>query len=141
MCDEGTDCSNLEQLLFNIRSVDDDLEVHEDFLGFHEVNNIKSDTIVAAIKDSLLRFNLSLDSCRGQIYEGASNMLGKKSRIVTQLSAMQPKALPTQCFEHSVSLAVKDLTSDCKLLDDTMGTVGEITVLVKFSPKRKKNAW
>ena len=137
MCDEGTDCSNLEQLSFNI-SVDDDLKVHEDFLGFYEADNIKSDTIVAAIKDSLLRFNLSLDSCRGQIYDGASNMLGKKSDFATQLSAIQPKALPTHCFGHSVSLAVKDLTSDCKLLGDTMGTVGEITVLVKFSPKREK---
>ena len=141
MCDEGTDCSNSEQLSFNIRSVDDDLEVHEDFLGFYEVGNIKSDTIVAVIKDSLLRFNLSLDSCRGQIYDGASNMLGKKSGVATQLSVIQPKALPTHCFRHSVSLAVKDLTSDCKLLGDTMRTVGEITVLLKFSPKREKNAW
>ena len=33
---------------------------------------------------------------------------------------------------------MKDLTSDCKLLGDTIGTVGEITVLVKFSPKREK---
>ena len=86
MCDEGTDCSNLEQLSFIIRSVDDDLKVHEDFIGFYEIDNIKSDTIVAAIKDSLLRFNLSLDSCRGQIYDGASNMLGKKSGVATQLS-------------------------------------------------------
>ena len=78
----------MEQLLFNIRSADDDLEVHEDFLGFYEVDNIKSDTIVAAIKDSLLRFNLSLDSCRGQIYDGASNMLDKKSGVAPQLSAI-----------------------------------------------------
>ena len=138
MCDQGTDCSNLEQLSFNIRSVDDDLEVHEYFLGFYEVNNIKSNTIIAAIKDSLLRFNLSLDTCRGQICDDASNMLGKKSGVATQLSAIHTKALPTYCFGHSVSLAVKDLASDCKLLGDTMGTVGEITVFVKFSPKREK---
>ena len=138
MCNEGTSCSNLEQLSFSIRSAGDDLEVHEDFFGFYEVDNIKSDTIVAAIKESLLRFNLSLDSCHGQIYDGASNMLGKKSGVAVQLSAIQPKTLPTHCFGHSVSLAVKDLTSDCKLLGDTMGTVGEITVLVKFSPKREK---
>ena len=137
MCSEGTDCSNLEHLSFNIRSVDHDLEIHEDFLGFYEVYNIKSDTIVAAIKDSLLRFNLSSDSCRGQIYNDESNMLGKKSGVATQLSAIQSKALSTRCFGHSVSLAVKDLRSDCKLLGDTMGTVGEITVLVKFSPKRE----
>ena len=33
---------------------------------------------------------------------------------------------------------MKDLASDCKRLGDTMETVGEITVLVKFSPKREK---
>ena len=61
MCDEGTDCSNLEHLSFNTRIVDDELEVHEDFLGFYEIENIKSDTFVSAIKDVLLRFNVSLD--------------------------------------------------------------------------------
>ena len=138
MCDEGTDCSNLEQLSFDTRTVDDDLEIHEDFLGFYEVDNIKSATIVAAIKDILLRFNLSLDFCRGQIYDGASNMVGKRSGVATQISAIQPKALTTHCFGHSLSLAVKDLTANCKILGDTMGTVGEITVPIKFSPKREK---
>ena len=101
MCHEGTDCSNLEQLSFNIRSVDDDLEVHEDFLGFYEEGNIKSDTLVAAIKSSLLRFNLSLDSYRGQIYDGASNMLGKKMVLPHSYQRYNPKfflhtALDTQ---------------------------------------------
>ena len=41
MCDEGTECSNVEQLSFNIQNVDDDLEVHENFLGFYEVDNIE----------------------------------------------------------------------------------------------------
>ena len=30
-----------------------------------------------AIKDILLRCSLSLDDCRGQTYDGASNMMGK----------------------------------------------------------------
>ena len=78
MCDESTDCRNLEHLSFNTRVVDDELEVHENFLGFYEIENIKSDTIVSVIKDVLLRFNLSPDLCRGQIYDGASNIVGKK---------------------------------------------------------------
>ena len=138
MCDEGTDCSNLEHLSFNTRIVDDELEVHEDFLGFYETENIKSDTIVSAIKDVLLRFNLSLDLSRDHIYDGASNKVGKKSGVAIQISKIQPKALLTHCYGHSLSLAVKDLTSNCKILDDTMGTVGEITVLIKYSPKREK---
>ena len=138
ICDEGTDCSNLEHLSFNTRIVDDEVEVHEDFLGFYEIENIKSDTIVSAIKDVLLRFNLSLDLCVGQIYDGASNMVGKKTGVATQISKIQPKALLTHCYGHSLSLGVKDLTSNCKILGDTMGTVGEITVLMKYSPKREK---
>ena len=55
IADEGTDVSNSEQLSFCVRSVDDELNVNEDFLGFYEIDNIKSETIVKAIRDILLR--------------------------------------------------------------------------------------
>ena len=138
MADEYTDISNLEQLSLCLRTVSDDLEIEENFLGFYELTNIKSDTIVHAIKDILLRSNLSLQNCRGQTYDGASNMMGKKSGVATQIQQEQPKAIPTHCYGHSLSLAVKDLTSTCDVLSNTMGTVGEICVLVKYSPKREK---
>ena len=64
-------------------------------------------------------------------------MVGKSSGVATQISAIQPKTLTTHCFGNSLCLAVKDLTAHCKILGDTMGTVGDITVL-KFSPKREK---
>ena len=35
-----------------------------------------------------------------------------------------------------MNLAVKGTTQECKLLNDTKGTVGEICILVKFSPRR-----
>ena len=41
MCDEYTDISNIEQLSFCTRSVDSDLFIYEDFIGFYEVLNIK----------------------------------------------------------------------------------------------------
>ena len=102
------------------------------------MNDIKSDSIVHAIKDVLLRSNLSLQSCRGQTYDGASNMMGKKSGVATQIKKDQPKAIETHCHGHSLSLAIKDLTSSCEILSNTMATVGEICVLVKYSPKREK---
>ena len=131
MADEGTDISNLEQLSFCARTVDDDLNVDEDFLGFYEIDNIKSETVVKAIKDILMRCSLSLDDCRGQTYDGASNMIGKHSGVSTKISEEQPKAIATHCQGHSLSLAVKSLTKECPILRDTMGTVGEICVLVK----------
>ena len=138
MADEYTDISNKEQFSFCTRTVDDRLDVIEDFLGFYELENIKSETIVNAIKDIMLRFNLELKHCRGQTYDGASNMMGKKSGVATRILAEQSKAIVTHCLGHSLSLAVKDLTAFCKILGDTMGTVGEICVLVKYSPKGEK---
>ena len=34
-------------------------------------------------------------------------------------------------------LSVKDTTKQCRLLNDILGVVGEITILVKYSPKRE----
>ena len=95
MTDEYTDISNLEQLSMCLRTVSDDLEIQEDFLVFYELNDIKSDSIVHAIKDVLLRSNFSLQSCWGQTYEGASNMMEEKSSVVTQIKIDQPKAIDT----------------------------------------------
>ncbi|XP_057290908.1 zinc finger MYM-type protein 1-like [Hydractinia symbiolongicarpus] len=137
MADEGTDASNAEQLSFCVRSANDDLNVNEDFLGFYKVDNTRSATIVKAIKDILLRCSLNLSDCRGQTYDGASNMMGKRSGVSAIIKEEQPKAIATHCQGHSLSLAVKSMTKECQILRDTMGTAGEICVLVKYSPKRE----
>lgn len=138
ICDEYTDISNTEQLTLCLRWVDEVFNVHEDFLGFYEVEDIKSDTIVSAIRDVLLRTQLSLDNCRGQCYDGASNMLGKRSGVAKQILDIQPKAFVTHCHCHSLSLSVKETTKESKILSNTMDTSGEIAKLIKYSPKREK---
>ena len=54
MADECTDISNKEQFTICIRWVDEGLEDHEDFIGLYEVPTIDADTLVHAIKDTLL---------------------------------------------------------------------------------------
>ena len=95
MTDEYTDNTNKEKFSFCIRTVEDKLEVKEDLLGLYELENIKSVTVVNAINNILLRFNVSLQHCRWQAYDGASNMMGKKSGVATKLLIEQPKALVT----------------------------------------------
>jgi len=90
------------------------------------------------IKDALVRFNLPLSNLQGQTYDGASNMLGKKSGVAAQIRAIQPKAVETHCHGHSLSLSVKDATKSSRMLSDVMGTVSETTTLIKYSPKREK---
>ena len=72
MADEGTDTSNLEQLSFCTRTVDDDLNVDKHFLGFYGMDNIESETDVKAIKDILMRCSLNLDDSSGQTCNGSS---------------------------------------------------------------------
>ena len=105
ICDEYTDISNKikEQLTICIRWVDKELEAHEDFLGFYNVPDIVSETILSAIKDVLLK----LLNCRGQCYDGAGNMMGHKTGVAKRIQDLQPKAYPTHCHGHSLSLSVK----------------------------------
>ena len=45
--------------------------------------------------------------------------------------------LITHCHAHSLSLSVKDVTKNTKILRDTMGTAEEIIILIKYSPKQE----
>ena len=60
MAGEYTNITSKEQFSFCIRTVDDNLEGKEGFLGFYKLENIESVTFVNAIKEILLRFNLLL---------------------------------------------------------------------------------
>ena len=92
--------------------VDKFLIAHEEFLGFYEVPNIKSGTLVKIIKVVLLR--LSLQLCRGQCFDGASNMLGKKSGVAIQIYKEQLKTHYIHCHFHSLHLSIKDVTRSSK---------------------------
>ena len=64
-------------------------------------------------------------------------MMGHKTGVAKIIQDLQPKAYPTHCHRHSLSLSVKDTTKNCKLLSDTMDTAKEIVSLITFSPKRE----
>ena len=91
-----------------------------------------------AVKYILHRFNLNLEDCCGQTYDGASNILGQHSSVATQILAEEPKVVVTHCHRHSLSFSVKSFTSNCNILKNTMGTAREICIYVKYSPKREK---
>ena len=115
IADEYTDINNQEQLALTIclRWVDDTLEAHEDFLGFCLIPGIASDTVVSVIKDAFVRLQLSLQNCRGQCYDGASNTLSKRSGVAKQIQDSSEKSssytLPCsfakyKCKRRNVSL-------------------------------------
>ena len=118
---------------------DKELEAHEDVLGFYNVPDIGAETVVSAIKDVFLKLLLSLVNCRGQCHDEASDMMGHKTDVAKRIRDLQPKAYPTHCHGHSLSLSVKDTTKNCKLLSDTMDTAKEIVFLIKVFTKTRKS--
>ena len=69
MVDETTDISNKEQLTLVVRWVDENFDVFEEFLGMYGLQATTADSIVSAITDALLRFQISINKVRGQCYD------------------------------------------------------------------------
>ena len=136
MADETTDISNVEQVVICLRWVNEKFEVEEEFVGLYNVASTGAENIYSVITDVLLRLNLAISKVRGQCYDGAATMSGKKSGVATKLSAAEPRAVFTHCYGHSLNLACCDAVKQCKLLQDAMDTTHEIAKLIKKSPVR-----
>ena len=60
MVDETTDEGTEEQSVVVTRWVDNGLQAHEDFIGMYVTASTDANSIVAIIKDALMRMNLVL---------------------------------------------------------------------------------
>ena len=78
IADETRDLTNSEQLSISIRWVSSNYEIHEDCIGMIQVPKTDAETLSMAIKDVLIRCAIPLSQCRGQAYDGASNMSGPR---------------------------------------------------------------
>ena len=137
MVDETTDMTNTEQMVFCLRYVDSNLEVHEEFIGLYSLESTSAESLVSTIKDVLLRMNLRIENCRGQCYDGASSMSGHKSGVAKKITDLESRALYTHCYGHALNLAAQDSIKHIKIMEDTLDTTYEITKLIKKSPKRE----
>lgn len=137
MADETADVANIEQLTFVIRIVTEKFEIKEYFIGLHELENTKSDHLVTVIKNILLACDFDFNKIRGQCYDKASSMSGKKSGVKTQILTENKKALWIHCYNHALNLAVMDALSEIRLFRDSLSFCEEILVLVEKSPKRE----
>ena len=64
MVDETTNVSNKEQLTIVIRWVNDSFDVCEEFLGMYSLNTTDADSIVSAITDVILHFEIPITKIR-----------------------------------------------------------------------------
>ena len=137
MADETTDVANQEQVVICLRWVDDNFEIHEEFIGLHQVDSIAASTLTQVIKDVLLRMNLSLDKARGQCYDGAAAMAGCRSGVAKRILDEEPRAIYIHCYGHALDLAISDTVKKCDCLNNALSDTHDITKLIKSSPQRE----
>jgi len=88
-------------------------EIREEFVTFLKLERVRAVDIANAIVGCLEGLGLSLNNLRGQGYDGASTMSGKKSGVQKHIREKQPKALYTHCAGHSLNLV---MVSSCSVL-------------------------
>ncbi|KAL5474965.1 hypothetical protein EMCRGX_G027003 [Ephydatia muelleri] len=131
--DETRDQSNKEQLTLVLRWVSDDFTVSEEFVGLYYLSVIDAQSIVDAINDAFLRFQIPFTKLRGQCYDGCSTMAGARAGVAVKIQELEPRAVFTH---HALNLAVNDTITKVPKMKDCLDTCYEIVKLIKFSPKR-----
>ena len=118
MCDDCTNSSNKEKLVICIRWINHQLELHEEFIGLYNVDDICADTIVTVIKDTLSQMNLSLIKCPRQCYDSANVM-----RVVKNGVANTPFTLARQnSFDYSETVLLYNIKASILFQTRMVGT-------------------
>ena len=89
-----------------------DLFPNEKVFGFYVLVKCDAKSIYLAIKDALLRLNISLSYCVGITFDDASSFSGHLSSVAVRISELAR----TQCHMHYVNLAVQDVVKGVPLM-------------------------
>ena len=136
---DGTqDISGTEQESICLRYIDENLDVHEEFVGLYEASSTTGESLAKIIFDVLLRLNLSLSNLRGQAYDGAANMAGKYAGAQAKVIQKQPLAPFVHCGAHCVNLVTQQACVASPLIRNALHEVNELGVLFGRSGKLKK---
>ena len=109
------------------------VEVCEDCIGLYATEITNADRLTTIlITDVLIHSSLSLSRCRGQCYDGAANMSGKRAGVSTQIQVEEPRAIYLHCMGHSLNLAVYKILADLYIMSDTFNTVLEFCKTLKY---------
>ena len=138
IADEATDITNKEQLCISIRWVDSFCVIHEDALELTALTRTDSETIKNAIQDFLLHYQLPISKCRGQAYDGASNMAGIIKGVAARIQNKEPSAVYVHCLVHSLNLCLQTLAKRVTPIKEALEITMELGKFIDLSPKRSQ---
>ena len=118
--DETTDAATKEQASICLRSLRNDLEPVEEFVGLYETERTTGATLSDIICDTLLRFTLPISNLRGSAMTARPicPVAYKEYAARARIQLIQPKALFVHCFAHTLNLSVQDAVRSIPLVRD-----------------------
>lgn len=120
----------------NFRVVDEDLKIHEYFIGFYETAFTDAETLFLVIRDVLLRFNLPICRCRWQCYDGDNCVSGCITGLQTHFRQVEPRAYYTHCACHNLNLVAQGGMSNIKVVANFLSEMKELVNFIRGSSKR-----
>jgi hypothetical protein len=136
LADEATDYAGLEQVSIVFRFVDKDKQIREEFLDFLTVKRITGELISSALLARIQEMGLDIAFCRGQGYDGASNMSSSNVGVQARIRQVSPLALYSHCQSHRLNLCVVKACS-VPQIRNASGVVSEIGKYFRYSGKRQ----
>ncbi|XP_044869697.1 zinc finger MYM-type protein 1-like [Mauremys mutica] len=135
--DETTDLSRKEQVRFSLRFFSsEDWEIYEEFIGFYQTDTMDAASLFKIVEDTLLRCDLPFSDCRGQCYDGASNVSGKFTGVQARVKEREPRAEFVHCAAHSLNLATQDALHNIQECRYMFFMVKDLINAFRESPKR-----
>ncbi len=119
--DDTADIAKHESVSICLRYVDDDLAIHEKFMGFIRTSTTTSAALCAILLKVMRSFGLDYESkLVGQCYDGAANMSGKKNGLSVQIRKLAKKAIYVHCYAHQLNLVIQHSCEETKLARNTL---------------------
>ena len=60
-------------------------------------------------------------------------MAGAHNGVAAKIQQLEPKAVFTHCYGHTLNLSVNDTIKKCNIMRDCLDTCYEVVKLIKFS--------
>jgi Domain of unknown function (DUF4371) len=136
MVDETTDCTRNEQMVFCFRICNEELEVHEMFISFCDLQQQDAETLFNTVKQVLNNNKVEISNCRGQCFDGAANVAGHLNGLQAKIRDVEPRAVYVHCAAHSLNLVVQDAIANVSCYRDGMNMFGAMINFIRDSPKR-----
>lgn len=136
LLDSTQDISHVDQLSFCVRFVNKKGQVIERFLMFAAIESSTALSLFEVLTSQLKSWNLDLQKCRGQGYDGAACMSGQHSGLQKRIKDENPLALYVHCAAHVLNLVLTDACCSCLEAKNFFGLVQKTYVFFTGSHPR-----